>query len=401
MTTTEQQEVEMSFEKTESDDKSFVEEHASNAVSDTPLVPPRRMSSSRKAVREPIDLPTEEERQAILKTIMGERTPGIDALPAAIRNLVHREYDRHVVPHIERHWPDSLDGEACAAGQKLRFLACDLYASAPYTILFCSREKPWPFRIGSGLADVFPLPRKVLVHGAKWSVDLFGSLSSKARHRRIVLIGAFIATIDHAFDHGMERIAPKDRGKRIRELLEGTWKPSDVDDDGPLRLTRALQLAMEDGLPLVERDAFDLAMDRVKDWAESEVAGMTGVPDPTGLSHRLAGVEGTIDGLFFPVFNHAEEMHRKWMYDVSWFVQMMDDWLDFEKDLLDVRETPVITGQWTSDHIKNKWADTIYGIESLTRESGVHSDAYVSLVRDTYIFMMHDVMDAMTHGIAA
>jgi hypothetical protein len=73
---------------------------------------------------------------------------------------------------------------------------------------------------------------------------------------------------------------------------------------------------------------------------------MLGEPDPRGLGHRLAGVEGTIDGLLFPVADGGEGP-RRWMYDVSLFVQIMDDWLDAEADAALDRSTPVVTGEWT------------------------------------------------------
>ena len=174
---------------------------------------------------------------------------------------------------------------------------------------------------------------------------------------------------------------------------------------GPLRLTRALQEAMCEGIDPTDQRVFDQAMARVIEWCESEVLGLTGVPDPNGLSHRLAGVEGTIDGLVFPVHRHAGESVRQWMYDVSWFVQMMDDWLDVEKDVVDRRETPVITGAWDENTLRQKWRDTIAGVEALALaaapSTGKRRDAFVAMVRDAYVSMMHDVRRAMSDGIAA
>ena len=89
------------------------------------------------------------------------------------------------------------------------------------------------------------------------------------------------------------------------------------------------------------------------------------------------------------------------MYDVSWFVQMMDDWLDLEQDLQDIRATPVITGRWTRRDLQDRWDRTVAGLEDLTRRSGVDSARYVAMVKDAYIYMMVDVMRAMAHGIAA
>ena len=95
------------------------------------------------------------------------------------------------------------------------------------------------------------------------------------------------------------------------------------------------------------------------------------------LGHRVAGVEGTIDGLIFPVFRYAGEATRQWMYDVSMFIQMMDDWLDYEDDREGERMTPVVVGTWDFDAISTMWWKTVRGIEDLVRASGLRSPHYV------------------------
>lgn len=352
------------------------------------------------------DLPSEADRRATLLEIMGQAPANADAVPSAIRAVVDRTYDRSVVPLIEKHWPATLPGgDEAATGAKLRFLACSLYGSAPYTVLFCAENRPFIFRAGTRAASLPVAPTALLPAGAKWALSMFSRFGDTQAQRRIVLIGAFIATIDHAFDHTMDDVAPKERSRRVRGLLEGTYVPDDDDKGAPLRLTRALQLAMCEGISDADRQVFDQAMARVVEWCESEVLGLTGVPDPKGLSHRLAGVEGTIDGLVFPVHRHAGESVRRWMYDVSWFVQMMDDWLDVEKDIVDKRETPVITGAWNEQSLRRKWDDTVAGLEALALAAGPsggkRKDAFVAMVRDAYVSMMHDVRRAMSDGIAA
>ncbi|MBW2381657.1 MAG: hypothetical protein JRG70_19320 [Deltaproteobacteria bacterium] len=121
---------------------------------------------------------------------------------------------------------------------------------------------------------------------------------------------------------------PQERGRKLHALLDGRWEP----DTHPLRLTRALQVEMERGLGPSERAPYEQAVQRLKDWVDSEVAGMSGVADTTGLGHRLAGIQGTIDGLLFPVHRYAGEAARPWMYEVSLFIQMMDDYIDIETD---------------------------------------------------------------------
>ena len=319
----------------------------------------------------------------------------------SIRKVVFRSYDTFVMPIVRETWPEV---QTQRFGKKLRFLACNLYASAPYTVLFCARRKPMSIAVAAKVGDLLHLPSGALSRAGGLAVGLLGRLSLAQEHRRIVLIAAFIAAIDHAFDHCMGDLAPADRETRIKGLLAGTWDPKEepvLEKRAPLALTRGLQVAMADGIQGEDRVVYEAALARVIEWVESEVKGMTGVADPRGLGHRLAGVEGTIDGLIFPVHRYAGEQARQWMYMVSIYTQMIDDWIDYADDSRDVRTTPVITGTWTFELIEEKWRETVAGIEALARDGGAQGDRYVGFVRDAYVAMMNEVMEAMIVGLAA
>lgn len=344
---------------------------------------------------------SEEERISRLRALVGASNDEVKPFTDAIRRLVFRSYDAYVLPIVKESWPEVL---AEPFGKKLRFLACNLYASAPYTVLFCARRKPPAIGIAARAGDMLRLPTGALSRAGGIAVELLGRFSLAQEHRRIILISAFIAAIDHAFDHCMGDMAPAERESRIKGLLAGTWDPSEEPDKAkraPLALTRGLQVAMADGIEGQDRVVFEAALARVIEWVESEVKGMTGVPDPRGLGHRLAGVEGTIDGLIFPVHRYAGEPARQWMYAVSIYTQMIDDWIDYADDAMDVRTTPVITGTWTFETIEDKWHETVTGIEALARDGGARGDRYVRFVRDAYVSMMNEVMEAMIVGLAA
>ncbi len=345
-----------------------------------------------------LDLPAKdidpEERIRRLEEMIGIPATHAGIFAEAIRAHTHKLYDKYVEPLFAAHWPDKLDS---ADAKKLRFLACNLYAAAPYTVLFCAERPHWLIKLATGTGSLLGLSPRGLNKGAAFAMKLFGAAFPERDHRRIVYIAAFIATIDHAFDHYMDDVEPVERERRIKGLLDGTWDP----DHGALKLTRAIQVAMSTDLNDTERPIFDAALARVVEWVESEVQGMTGIEDPRGLCHRLAGVEGTIDGLIFPVHRYAGEHARQWMYDVSLFVQMMDDWIDYEADLKDIRPTPVIAGKWNLGVIRQKWEDTTRGVEQLAAEGGMSSPAYQQFVREAYVCQMRDVMDAMIHGVAA
>jgi hypothetical protein len=331
--------------------------------------------------------PPRAERVAAVRALMGEPDPAVRHLAAGIRATARRHFALHVDPLIDAAWP-ALRGTAFE--EKLRIGACDLYASAPYTALFCAPRRPPLVRLVTVAGDRLPLPLPALALLGRGAMTLLGRFAYPAQHRSIALVSAFIVVVDHALDHCMDD-PPALRGPRLEAVIAGR-APADVP---ALALTRALAVAMAQGLDPADQEAFARAMERVTGWIRAEVRAMRGEPDPAGLGHRLAGVEGTIDGLLFPVARYAGEGARAWMYDVSLFVQVMDDWFDYDADLCSERATPVTTGRWTLDDVESTWRRTTEGIESLVRASGLRSPRYVRFVREAYVLMMHEVMEAM------
>lgn len=334
-----------------------------------------------------VALPPRAARVAALRALIGAPDRSVRHLALGIRATARRHFDRHVDPLVKAHWP-ALTGQPFY--EKLRIGACDLYASAPYTALFCAPRRPLLIRAVTDAGNLVPLPFPALALLGRGAMELIGRFAYAGQHRRIVLISAFIVVVDHVFDHGMDD-PPEERGSRLEAVIDGR---APADSPG-LALTRALAVAMAERLPAEDRAAFEAAMRRVKEWIRAEVKAMRGEPDPRGLGHRLAGVEGTIDGLLFPVVRHAGEGARAWMYDVSLFVQVMDDWLDYEIDVVSNRSTPVMTGEWTFADVKATWEKTTSGIEALVRAGGLGSPHYVRFVREAYVLMMHEVTEAM------
>jgi hypothetical protein len=340
---------------------------------------------------------TEADRVRELRALLGGPDPALQVFPDAIRSLVFARHDHYVKPLFEKHWPEALTG---STNKKLRFLSCNLYATAPYTVLFSSPRPPFVIRTmrawGSGLGFGPPAMAR---WGAR-AVTLAARFLDETVQKRIVQIASFIATIDHVMDKELTGHAPADRAKLMHAALYGPI--AEVPTSGPLAYLRALKDEMGAGIAdAQDQQVYAKALARIDEFLECEVKAMTGVPDPSGASWRMGGVWGTIDGLIFPVHRHAGETARQWMYDVSLFVQVMDDWIDLDKDKLDVRETPCITGVWTYDTVKATWQKTLDGIVALAKESGVHNESYLAFVRETYRMMTAEVMEAMCKGSAA
>jgi hypothetical protein len=318
---------------------------------------------------------------------MGPVDPAVRHLALGIRSTAHRHFATHVLPLVARHWPAILGTEF---GDKLRIGACDLYASAPYTALFCGTHRPLLVRIFTGLGNALPLPASALGRIGRGAMVLLGRFFYKEEHRRIALISAFIVIVDHVFDHCLTA-APRARGACLEAVIAGRTPPKSPE----LALTRALAVAMAEGLTPEERVGFTAALDRVYAWIRAEVRALDGEPDPLGCGHRRAGVEGTIDGLLFPVARFAGPAARAWMVDVSMFVQIMDDYLDLEADRDAGRHTPATDGSWTITDVAGAWQATTAGLEALVRAAGLRSPRYVRFMRGLYVYMMVEVVQAM------
>jgi hypothetical protein len=332
-------------------------------------------------------LPPRAARVLAVRALMGTPDRAVRHLALGIRAVARRHFDLHVAPLVAARWP-ALAGTPFH--DKLRIGACDLYASAPYTALFCAPRRPLLVRAVTDAGNLLPLPFPALALLGRGAMELLGRFAYARQHRRIILVAAFIVVVDHVFDHAMSD-PPRERGRRLEAVIDGR-APGETPE---LALVGGLSAAMSAGLADDERAAFEAAMERVKGWIRAEVRALLGEPDPRGLGHRLAGVEGTIDGLLFPVVRWAGEGARAWMYDVSLFVQIVDDWLDAEADLASDRPTPVLAGAWGFADVQAAWRRSIDGLAALLRDAGLGSPRYARFVREAYVLMMVEVLEAM------
>ena len=79
----------------------------------------------------------------------------------------------------------------------------------------------------------------------------------------------------------------------------------------------------------------------------------------------------------------------------SFAVQIADDWLDYELDLSSDRSTPIITGDWTFRDLEGSWQRAITGLSRLVTDAGLTSPRYGRFVREAFVLMMGDVLEAM------
>lgn len=329
-----------------------------------------------------------ERRVAMLRALMGR--PSVDARPLAraIRRVTHASFDRFVVPLVDLHWPALRHDRFY---EKLRIGACDLYASGPYTALFCDPRRPLALRAITGAASRLALSSRTLGVLAEGAMEVLERVALHDEHRRIALVAAFVMVVDHAFDHSLEHSASV-RAELLREALRSRGLPR---PEPELALVGALLDALREGLDARGVRDLSRALEKVDAWLTAELSATRGFVDPLGLGHRLPGVEGTIDGLLFPVAPYVGPETRRWMMSASMYVQLMDDWLDVELDAASDRPSPMTTGEWTFADVERGWRASVEGLEELLRDAGLDSPHYVAFVRGAYVTMMTDVMEAM------
>lgn len=332
-------------------------------------------------------------RADAVRSIIGHPDPRSAGLPMALRRETRRYWRRYVEPLISRHWPEVRETPFY---RKFQIGAQNVYAPAPYTVVVVSPHRPLVLRVFNRVCSALRLPRGFIVFGMKLMLPVFAWLLLRRENHRIVRMAAFIALVDEAFDNHMDDIAPAERGALLRKVLRGEAPPPNK----PFALVRALRVALEEGASDDEKQELERAMEGCVAWGEAEVRNMLGEPDPDGLCHRKVGILTGIDGLAWTVRRHVGAREHGWMYDVSEFIQMLDDWVDLEKDAREGLTTPAHTGVWTLESIQRAFDHTSDTVADIVRDNGERYEPYVALARDSYRYQVADLLGLMLKGVA-
>ncbi|MFH1807356.1 MAG: hypothetical protein ABIJ09_01325 [Pseudomonadota bacterium] len=337
-----------------------------------------------------------EARHRVIVELLGEpqQTSGVLGFVQALRRETARDWERHVEPLIELHWPQVRSTPFYA---KFKIGAQQVYAPAPYTVMLLSRRRPVMLRLLLGLCAGLHLGGAFIARALCLLVPLYARLFMTVESRRIALMAAFIAAVDEAFDHHLEHLPAVERPGVLRAILEGTAEPSSP----PLKLVQALRMAMNEGTSVEEAAELSQAIEGCCRWGEAEMRRALRQHDTEGLCHRGEGIRNGINGLAWTVRRYISEVEWQWMFDVSCFIQMLDDWVDLEKDLADDVWTPVADGIWNLDTIRDSFERTSRTVVDIARAHGEPYDPYLSLIEEGYREQVRDLLQNMVRGVAA
>jgi len=297
------------------------------AVSAAPS-PPARADRSMALVPAPASALTLAERRAAILDGFGDdaRDPRLPSFRAVLVDEVDRLFERVVLPVVRSAWPDVEQSPFLAKWKSGYVLYCGLGLSA----IVCSRRRPVLVDVASRAVRALGLSEAGVVSVARFAIPVVFRVVERALCERAALGAAWILVLDEALDDGMPGVNDETKLKTLRRCLRG-----EVDADASVELcaSAALSVALRARCTSDEDvRAFEDVIAAVSAWADGEIASVRGEVDPTGSSFRMAGVTGSMDVLLWAVRAYAGDVERDFLYRIAELGQIVDDWLDLDKD---------------------------------------------------------------------
>lgn len=291
-------------------------------------------------------LPLDERQRRMLSVFGADAT---DAALPTFRAVLVREVDhlfgRVVLPVVQAAWPD-VDNSAFFRKWRGGF---ELYCGLGLSTLVCSARRPAVVHHLSRLMARLGASEAAVVDVAAVALPALFRLQERAACERTALGAAWILVLDEAFDDGLPGLSLDERAAVLRAVVRG-MAPAEA--SGSVRAAVALGNALRARFRSDDdRCTFEALLTAADGWIEGEVCCSRGAPDPDGSAWRMAGVTSSMDMLLWGVRHRAGPTERELLYRIAEVGQIVDDWLDIEKDEAQGRTTPAITGVWNDDDI--------------------------------------------------
>lgn len=325
--------------------------------------------------------PPELERSRRLRdvvAIIGTPNGNEPKFTPVLNGLVDYGWHTHVVPVLRARWPEVF---TLPFLHKLRE-GFHTYAPLGLSAIVCSRTRPLLLRAA---CTVFRQVRMTDARMAALGMAVMPWWYRVALHREmrgVALMSALILLLDEALDDNMGSVPLRDRPRELRRVMDGERRHLTgvlAAVDGVCSAVRAECQNEKD------REALKQVFDATSQWAEGEVANLAGERDPTGMCHRRIGITASMDLVAWGIRPFMGELERDWMYLIAELGQMVDDWVDVEKDASNGRVTPVMTGKWTLEGIATCWVTSQRMLLTMAAEGGERYAPYIELIRRTFV----------------
>lgn len=327
----------------------------------------------------PQELPELRSRQAAVVDLVGvDCIDQIASFRAVLTKEVEALFHRHVLTAVRPVWP-GIDGDGFLAKWQGGF---DLYCSLALSCMVCSARRPGAVVFASGLFRFLGLDEAAIARLGGRAVPWLFRFLEPAACERAALASAWILVLDEALDEGMNDVDLAARPAVLAEVMRGHLPA------GATKELRAVH-AIGERMRAILRDADDAAhlarvVDDVFAWASGEVKNLLGEPDPLGVCHRTIGITASMDLLGWAVSSHAGPKEHQFLYRCAELGQMVDDWLDIDKDQAQGRVTPALTGAWSLQTMQASYSAAEQLLNELADEAGEGEGAYRRLVVRTF-----------------
>jgi hypothetical protein len=333
--------------------------------------------------------PLAERRRAVVDLFGTDALQATADFRAVLASEVARLFDDVVLPVVRPAWP-AVDDAAFLAKWRGGF---DLYCSLALSAIVCSARRP---RTVSALSSVFRGLRLDEAQIARLGAATMGLMfrsATRAACRRAALVSAWILVLDEALDDGMPTVPLAERPAALARAMRG-----DVDDDADdtVNAVAALGVAIDRGATDDEDRAWlRRVTDDVVAWARGEVMNLAGIPDEQGLAHRTIGITASMDLLGWAIGRCAGKTEHEFLYRVAELGQMVDDYLDIDKDLGQGRPTPATLGVWTLETMRACYGAAEALLDVLADAAGEPAGAYRRLVHQTFRGQMQRMVQTL------
>ena len=291
---------------------------------------------------------------------------------------------------------------------KGRFIG-EMYGRACYSMLLVCQRGPRLLRALLRAAAFLPPSRGLTIELGSALLAGMKHLLPKAVHRQLLLTSALMGMLDVVLDDAGSFGEPA--ALRVASL---TARPFPMNLLPPGKMIVALaQASRQTETAWQEEYWVSVLQPAVRKYCEAEVLAIKGVPDPTGMGHRWAGIDAAIKGMWYvagPQMGLEDDCARfekdqwnreqQWMADTSLLMQMIDDWVDQDEDR-GARLTPVVAGDWNLESAAELFDKTIRDLGVLLDASGIQKPVLKAIFADLYRDYLHTAMDAMHAGVAA
>ncbi len=327
----------------------------------------------------PFAPPLAERQRAILDTFGDDaRDPALPSFRSVLVREVDRLFDDVVLPLVRPVWPN-VDSSPFLAKWKSGYV---LYCGLGLSTIVCSRRRPRTVNASSAVVRALGFSEHGVTNVARVTIPIVFRVLERALCERAAIGAAWILVLDEALDDGMPGLSLSERGATLRRALRG-----EVSDDASVELRASAALSVALAQRCTGDDdvtAFDGVIDAVSAWVDGELASVRGDIDPTGTSFRMAGVTGSMDVLLWAVRAYAGDVERDFLYRIAELGQVVDDWLDLDKDRAQGRTTPAVTGVWGLDDVTRTYAQASALLEALAEQAGEPEGPFRALLRRTF-----------------